>query len=191
MPTRNLTQQQIIRRKIAGEPIHPEDNALVHRHVIAVHLENGVGALNRVANMFHQRGFNLESVTVGETEDPTISRLTLVTTGNDRIIAQVLRQLGNLIDVLRVEDLTNEEYVERELCLIRVKYNAGNRAEITNTADIFEGKVVDMTPDTMTLEVTGPTRKINALIGLMRPYGIVEVARSGRITMRRALVYGD
>jgi acetolactate synthase I/III small subunit len=191
MATKTLTPQQIIRRKAAGEPIHHDDVELIQRHIITVLLENSIGALNRVSNMFSQRGFNLESVSVGETDDATISRLTLVTTGNARIIGQVLRQLVNLVDTLKVEDLTTEEYVERELCLIKVRYTTTNRPEIMDTVTIFRGKVVDITPDSMTFEVTGPAKKINALIGLMRPYGIQEVARSGRVAMRRSLVYGD
>ena len=191
MATKTLTPQQIIRKKAAGEPINPDDPQLVHRHIITVKLENSIGALNRVANLFYARGFNLESVAVGETDDPTISYLTLVTTGNDRIIAQVLRQLGNLIDALKVEDLTNEEHVERELCLLKVRYTRDNRSEVMDTVNIFRGKVVDITPDTMTFELTGPTTKVNAFVGLMKPHGIVDVARSGRVAMRRSLVYGD
>ncbi len=191
MATKALTPQQIIRKKAAGEPLTAGDPALIHRHIITLRLENTIGALNRVANLFYSRGFNLESVAVGETDDPTISYMTLVTTGNDRIIAQVLRQLNNLIDVLMVEDVTSEEHVERELCLLKVRYTTATRAEVLETLGIFKGKTVDITPDTMTFEVTGPARKINALIGLMRPHGIVEVARSGRVAVRRALYYGD
>ena len=190
MATKALTEQQLIRKRAAGEPIHPDDPATTHRHIIAVMLENSVGALNRVANMFYARGFNLESVAVGETDDPTISRLTVVTTGNDRIMRQVLRQLNNQLDVLRVEDLTDEEFVERELCLLKVRYAPATRAEILETVEIFKGQVVDITPDTITVEVIGPARKINALVGLMKEHGIVEVARSGRVAMRRDLVYG-
>lgn len=190
---RELTEQQLLRKKKFGEPIfedeeeEPED----HRHVIALLVENSIGALNRIVNMFSQRGFNLESVTVGETDDSSIARMTLVTSGNDRIIAQVLRQLNNLVDTLEVDDLTKEEHVERELCLLKVRYTSANRAEIMDTIDIFRGKVVDITPATMTFEITGPTKKVNAFIGLMRPHGIVEIARSGRVAMRRALFYGE
>lgn len=191
MPATTLTPQQIIRLKAAGEPLSPDEQALVYRHTISVLVENTVGALNRVTNMFHARGFNLESVAVGETDDPTVSHMTLVTTGNDRIIAQVLRQLNNLIDVLRVEDVTNEEHIERELCLLKVRYNTMDRSEIMDVVNIFRGKVVDITPETMTFELTGPTKKVNAFIGLMKPHGIVSVSRSGRVVMTRHLVYGD
>ncbi len=186
-----LTPQQLLRKKKFGEPLTPDDREQVNRHVVTVLLENSIGALNRVANMFSQRGFNLESVSVGETDDPSVARITLVTTGSDRIIGQVIRQLNNLIDTLMVEDLTDEEYVERELCLLKVRYDAESRAEIMSNSDIFRGKVIDITPDTISFELTGPAKKINAFVAMMRPYGIVEVARSGRVAMRRALVYGD
>lgn len=187
-----LTPQQIFRKRAAGEPIGPDDAEQAHRHVVSVLVENTIGALNRVANLFSARGFNLESVAVGETDDPGVSRLTLVTTGNDRIIGQVVHQLDNLVDTLAVDDLTDTEYVERELCLLKVRYTPERRAEIMETATtIFRGQVIDITPETMTFELTGPTKKINAFLGLMRPYGIEEVARSGRVAMRRALVYGD
>lgn len=191
MSIKALTPQQIVRKKKSGEPVHPEDQAQIHRHVISVLVENSIGALNRVANMFSQRGFNLESVTIGETDDPSVSRMTLVTTGSDRVIGQVLRQLNNLVDTLRVDDLTEEEYVDRELCLIKVRYSSENRAEIMDTLHVFLGKVIDITLDTMTFELTGPTKKINAFVGLMRHHGIVEIARSGRVAMRRSLVFGD
>lgn len=192
MATENitLTPQQIIRRKAQGEPIDPEERKREHRHIIAVLVENSIGALNRVINLFSARGFNLESVTVGETDDATISRMTIVTTGDDRIIAQVNRQLNRLVDVLQVEDLTSSEVVERELCLLKVRYNSENRSEMMDTLEIFRGKVVDVTTETMTFELTGPSKKINAFIGMMRSHGIEEIARSGRVAMRRSLQFG-
>lgn len=183
--TLTLTPQQIIRKKAAGEPIEPDEAALIHRHTITVLVENTIGALIRVVNMFSARGFNLESVSVGETDDPSISRMNIVTTGNDRIIAQVIRQLNRLIDTLDVEDLTNQEFVEREMCLLKVRYNSKNRAEIMDVNTIFRGKVVDITPYAMTFELTGPSSKIDAFINMMQPHQIVEVARSGRVAMRR------
>ena len=191
MSEQDFTPQQILRKRKFGEPIYTDEDEQVHRHVIAVLVENSIGALNRVANLFSARGFNLESVAVGETDDAEIARMTLVTTGNDRIIAQVTRQLNNLIDTLDVENLTKTEHVERELCLLKVRYTSSNRAEIMDTMEIFRGKVVDVTPATMTFELTGPTKKINAFIGMMRPHGITEIARSGRVAMRRAMFYED
>ncbi len=191
MSTDTLTPQQIVRRKAAGEPLHPDEPESTRRHVITVLLENSVGALNRVTNLFSARSFNLESVSVGETDDATISRMTLVTRGNHRMLAQVVRQLNRLVDTILVEDLPPEESVERELCLLKVPYTSANRAELMDVAEVFRAKVVDITPDTMTFEATGPAKKINAFIGLMRPHGIAEVARSGRVALRRTLAYGD
>ncbi len=191
MPSTTLTPQQIIRKNAAGEPLSPDEPKRVSRHIIAVLVENSIGALNRIVNMFSARGFNLESVAVGETDDPTVSRLTIVTTGDDRIIAQVNRQLNRLVDVLDVQDLTDQEYVERELCLLKVAYSQENRSELMGTLEIFRGKVVDVTTETMTFELTGPTKKINAFIGMMKPHGIKEIARSGRVAMCRALQFGD
>ena len=191
MATQTLTPQQIYRKKAAGESIQPGDPESVNRHVIIVTLENSIGALNRVANMFSARGFNLESVSVGITDDEGVSRMTIVTTGNDRIIGQVLQQLNNLVDTLLVDDVTQEDYVERELCLIKIAYSRETRAELMDTIEIFRGNVVNITPETMTFELTGPTTKINAFVGMMKPHGIKEIARSGRVAMRRALVFGD
>ena len=188
---RNLTQQQILRMKANGETVLHDAPEAPRRHVIAVLLENHVGALNRVVNLFSARNFNLESVTVGVTEDPEVSRLTIVTSGTRRRIKQVLRLLDRLLDTLSVEDLASDALVERELCLLRIGYTKDNRAEVTDIADIFRARVIDVTPETMTFEVTGPTAKVNAFVGMMRPHGIVEMARSGRVAMRRALAYGD
>ncbi len=188
---RNLTQQQILRMKANGETVLHDVPETLRRHVISVRLENHVGALNRVVNLFSARNFNLESVTVGVTEDPEVSRLTIVTSGTRRRVKQVLRLLDRLLDTLSVEDLAPDALVERELCLLRVGYTKGNRAELMDIADIFRARVIDVTPETMTFEVTGPTAKVNAFVGMMRPHGIIEVARSGRVAMRRALVYGD
>ena len=191
MASQTLTPQQIYRKKAAGESIQPGEPEAVNRHVIVVTLENTIGALNRVANMFSARGFNLESVSVGITDDAGVSRMTIVTTGNDRIIGQVLQQLNNLVDTLLVDDVTKEDYVERELCLVKVEFTRETRAELMDTIEIFRGNVVNITPDTMTFELTGPTTKINAFVGMMRPHGIKEIARSGRVAMRRTLVFGD
>lgn len=192
MSDETLTRQQIRRKRKFGEPLLPEEEAETeqeHRHIIAVRLENTIGALNRVTNLFSARGFNLESVAVGETEDPSVARLTLVTTGNDRIIAQITRQLDNLVNTLDVTDLTDSEHVERELCLLKVRYTSETRSEVLDIKDIFRGRVVNVTPETMIIEVTGPNKKINAFIGMMQEHGIEEVARSGQVAMHRALEY--
>lgn len=187
--TIELTPQQLFRKQAAGEAILPDEEDSVHRHVITVLIDDTIGALNRVTNLFSQRGFNLESVTVGESKDPSQRRLTVVTTGNDRIIAQVLRQLNGLVDTTEVEDLTREDHVERELCLVKVRSSAAERAALLSVVEVFRANVVNITPDSLTFEVTGPTAKINAFIGVMKDYDVREVARSGRVAMRRRLAF--
>lgn len=189
VPTPGFTPQQLFRKQAAGEALSPDGEDNVNRHVLTVLIDNTIGALNRVANLFSQRGFNLESVTVGEAKDPAQRRLTLVTTGNDRIIAQVLRQLGGLIDTIEVEDLTEEDHVERELCLVKVRCAAADRAALLAVVEVFRANVVNITPDSLTFEVTGPTAKVNAFIGVMKDYDLREVARSGRVAMRRRLAF--
>jgi len=190
MSDQDFTQQQLLRKRKFGESIVPEDAGMRdRRHTIAVRLKNSIGALTRVVNLFSARGFNLESVAVGETDDTEVARLTLVTTGNERIVSQITRQLRGLVDTLKVTDLTGTEYVERELCLLKVRYTNATRSEIMDLKDVFRGRVVNVTPETMVLEVTGPTKKINAFIGMMAEHGIEEVARSGRVAMHRALHY--
>ena len=185
-----LTPQQIFRKKAAGEPINEGEAPIIRRHVINVTIDNSIGALNRVTNLFCQRGFNLESVAVGKTDDASLSRMTLVTLGTTRKIEQVLLQLENLVDTIKVDDVTDLEFVERELCLLKVRYSAKNRSEVMDIIGIFEGKVIDITHETMTIEVTGPAKKVNAFVGMMEPFGIDELHRSGRVAMRRALVHG-
>lgn len=184
--TVNLTTQQLIRKKAEGESVVDGDSGKEHEHTITVLVENSIGAMIRVINLFSARGFNLASVAVGQTDDPSISRMNIVTTGNDRVIAQILRQLDRLVDTLEVDNLTSQSYVGRELCLLKVQYKPDTRAEIMDVNAIFRGNVVDITADSMTFEITGPVAKVDAFINLMRPHGIVEVARCGRIAMRRS-----
>ncbi|MEZ4700275.1 MAG: acetolactate synthase small subunit [Rhodothermales bacterium] len=191
MSQATLTPQQIYRKKAAGEPVQADESLQLRRHIFSVLLENSIGALNRVVNLFYQRGFDLESVVVGISDDPSLYRVTLVTNGTPRKIDQVLRHLNNLVDTVQVEDLTDQEYVERELCLLKIRYNERNRSQIMDINDIFRGKVIDITHETMTYELTGPATKINAFIGMMQPFGIEELHRSGRVAMRRALIHGS
>ena len=181
-----LTPQQLIRRRAAGEPVEPGAPPNIEQHIINVLLENSMGALIRVVNMFSARGFNLDSVTVGVTEDPTISRLCIVTRGSNRVISQILRQLNRLVDTIEVHDVTGSDFVERELCIIKVRCRGAKRAEVLQINEIFRGRVVDVTPDVLALEIVGPTRKVDAFVNLMKPHGIDEVARSGRVAMQRA-----
>ena len=180
-----LTPQQIIRKKAAGEPVEPDEFQQIEQHTIVVLVENTIGAFIRVVNMFSARGFNIDSVTVGRTEDRSVSRMNIVTTGNGRIISQVLRQLSRLVDTIGVIDLTGSDFVERELCLLKVRYTEQTRSEILDTSGIFKGSIVDITPETMTIELRGPSKKVDAFIKLLSPHNIVEVARSGRVAMQR------
>ena len=155
------------------------------RHTIAVLVENKFGVLARVAGLFSSRGFNIESLSVGETQDPSISRMTIVTSGDEAIIEQIVKQLHRLIDVIKVVDLTETSFVDRELVLIKVNAEPSVRAEVLRLSDIFRAKVVDLSPKTYTLEVTGDEGKIRALLGLLKPYGIKEMARTGKVALAR------
>ncbi len=155
------------------------------KHTIGVLVENRFGVLSRVAGLFSARGYNIESLSVGETLDPTVSRMTLVVKGDEFIIEQVMKQLHKLIDVIKVIDLSEEDHVERELVLLKVNAEPANRAEILRTADIFRAKVVDVTPTAFTLETTGDESKINAIVELLRPFGIQELVRTGKVAIAR------
>ncbi len=157
------------------------------RHTISALVKNEFGVLSRVAGLFSARGFNIESLTVAETLDPRFSRMTIVTEGNDQIIEQILKQLRKLIDVIKVSDLTGKEYVERELALIKVTAEDRTRAEVLRITDIFRGKIVDVTPKTFTIEVTGSEEKLQAFINLLRPVGIREIVRTGKVAIPRGI----
>ena len=156
------------------------------KHTLTVLLRNRPGALSRVTGLFSGRGFNIESLCVAETLDPKVSCLTLVTRGQDNIIEQITKQLHKLIDVIKVTDISEGEFVEREMVLIRVKAEANSRAEVLRVIDIFRGKVVDVSPTTYTVEITGPESKIQAVIDILRPIGIKEIVRTGTIALARA-----
>ena len=156
------------------------------KHTIAVLVENKFGVLSRVAGLFSARGYNIESLSVGETLDPTVSRMTLVVRGDAFIIEQAIKQLHKLIDVIKVTDLSEEDHVEREMLLLKVNAEPGARAEILRIGDIFRAKVVDVTPTTYTLEATGEEGKIEAIIDLLRPFGIQEVVRTGKVAIARS-----
>ncbi|HAD03370.1 MAG: acetolactate synthase small subunit [Desulfuromonadales bacterium GWD2_61_12] len=155
------------------------------KHTISVLVENEFGVLSRVAGLFSGRGFNIESLSVAPTLDPSISRMTIVTTGDDQILEQITKQLNKLIDTIKVIDFTGADFVERELVLIKVTAEEGTRAEVLRIADIFRGKIVDVTARSYTVELTGAPAKIDALIELLRPMGIKEVVRSGPIVLGR------
>jgi acetolactate synthase I/III small subunit len=157
----------------------------IEKHTIAVLVENKFGVLSRVAGLFSARGYNIESLSVGETLDPSVSRMTLVVRGDAFVIEQVIKQLHKLIDVIKVTDLSEENHVEREMLLLKVNAESANRAEILRLGDIFRAKVVDVTPTTYTLEVTGEESKIEGIIELLRPFGIQEIVRTGKVAIAR------
>ncbi len=155
------------------------------RHVISVLVENEFGVLARVAGLFSGRGFNIESLSVAPTLDPTVSRITLVTTGDDSVLAQVTKQLNKLVPVIRVTDYKDTQHIERELVLIKVGIDERTRAQVLNIVDIFRGKIVDVAADTYVIEVTGTTDKVDAILELLRPMGLKEIARTGKLALYR------
>jgi acetolactate synthase-1/3 small subunit len=155
------------------------------RHTISVLVENEFGVLSRVAGLFSTRGFNIESLSVAETLDASVSRITLVTTGDDAVLEQITKQLNKLVSIIRVSDFKDTEHVERELVLIKVRADEHTRGELMNIVSIFRGKVIDVSPQTYIVEITGSEEKINAILQLLRPLGIVEIVRTGRVAMFR------
>lgn len=156
------------------------------RHTIAVSVKDHPGVLARVASLFTRRGFNIESLAVGYTEETGISRMTIVVEGNERVLEQITKQLNKLIDVIRVKDISPKNSVERELALIKVNSNSlPARSEIIQTVDIFRANIIDVNNQIMTIETTGTEDKVNALIELLRPFGLREVVRTGKIALAR------
>ena len=155
------------------------------KHTLSVLVENTPGALSRITGLFSGRAFNIESLNVAATLDPTLSHLTLVTRGDEFIIEQIIKQLRRLVDVFKVVDVSEGEFVEREMSLIKVRAEEESRAEILRICDIFRCKVVDVSPKSYTLEVTGPESKLKAVIELLRPIGIKEITRTGTIAIMR------
>jgi acetolactate synthase-1/3 small subunit len=155
------------------------------RHTIAVLVENKFGAFVRIAGLFAAKGYNIDSLTVGPTEEEGVSRMTIVTRGDDQIIEQITKQLNKLIETIKVIDLTFDSFVERELVLAKVQTTADTRPEIMQVAEIFRAKVVDISPRTLTLEATGSQQKVDAIIKMLKPYGIRELSRTGRVALKR------
>lgn len=155
------------------------------KHVMSVLVENHFGVLGRVANLFSARAYNIHSLTVGETENPEISRMTIVVVGDEDIIEQIKKQLNKLIDVIKVRDITNKNIVDREALLIKIHATSANRAEIIQAVEIFKGNVVGIKKDSITTEVFGDSDKIEAFIEFIRPFGIKEMVRSGRVAITR------
>ncbi len=149
------------------------------RHIISLLMENESGALSRVAGLFSARGYNIESLRVAPTEDPTLSRMTIVTRGSDDVIEQITKQLNKLIDVVKVQDLTEGGHIERELMLVKVRASGEHREEMKRMSDIFRGRIIDVTDKTYTIELTGTVSKLNAFLGALESDAILEVVRTG------------
>lgn len=149
------------------------------RHILSLLVENEAGALSRIAGLFSARAFNIESLTVAPTEDPSASRMTIVTNGSDEIIEQIMKQVNKLVDVIKVMDLSESDHIERELMLIKVTAKGETREELKRTVDIFRGRIIDVTDNTYTIEMTGDGHKLNAFIKALDPELILEVVRTG------------
>jgi len=155
------------------------------RHTISIYVDNESGVLSRIAGLFSARGFNIESLNVAPTEDPETSRITLVTSGDDFVIQQIIKRFNNMVNVIRVTDLSDSNRVEREMALIKIKTTEKNRAEILRIVDIFRAKVVDTSLKSYTIEITGDIQKVGGFIDLLKPFGIKEIARTGTVAMTR------
>jgi acetolactate synthase-1/3 small subunit len=156
------------------------------RHTISILVENKFGVLTRVAGMFSGRGFNIDTLNVGPTLDASASRMTIVVRGDDKVLEQVTKQLEKLVDVIDVQDFRDEEYVDRELVLLRVNATSKTRAEVMQICDIFRAKIIDVQAEKLAIEVTGTETKINKFLSLMESFGISDLTRTGKIALARA-----
>lgn len=162
---------------------------MMQRHVISVLVENQYGVLARVAGLFSARGFNIDSLTVGPTEDETVSRMTIVVVADDPILEQVVKQLRKLVTTIKVVDFVGKEHVSREMVFVRVQAEPGKRFEVMQIVETFRAQIVDISPKDMIIEFTGDEYKIQALIEVLRPYGIKDLARSGKVALARGMEY--
>jgi acetolactate synthase-1/3 small subunit len=155
------------------------------KHILVALVEDKPGVLNRMASLFRRRGFNIESIAVGHSETPNLSRMTFVVNGPATVVEQVRKQLDKVVETVKVSDITGDNVITRELAFIKVKANSANRSEIIQIVDIFRANIVDVAPDSVIIEATGDEDKINSLFNLVRGFGIKEIARTGRIAMTR------
>ena len=158
------------------------------KHTLVALVEDRPGVLNRVSSLFRRRNFNIESIAVGHTEQPNLSRMTLIVEGDDAKVEQVRKQLDKVIDVVKIVDITSDDKVARELALVKVKSTASTRSEIIQIVDIFRANIVDVSPGSLMVEVTGDEEKVGSLVDLLRGFGIREIARTGRIALTRGAV---
>jgi acetolactate synthase I/III small subunit len=155
------------------------------RHTISILVENKFGVLTRVAGLFSGRGYNIDTLNVGPTQDPNTSRMTIVTRGDDATLEQIVKQLNKLIDVLEVTDFRDYEYIDRELVLVKVTVNSKSRPEVMQITDIFRAKIVDVQPESLTIEITGNESKIEKFLELMKAFGVLELSRTGKVALPR------
>jgi acetolactate synthase-1/3 small subunit len=163
-----------------------EEKEAMEKHTLVALMEDKPGVLNRVSSLFRRRNYNIQSLAVGHSETPNISRMTIVVDGDNRVVEQVVKQLAKLINVTGVVNVTGTPTVIRELALVKVKAGSGTRAEIIELANVFRGRIVDVGSDSMTVEITGDEDRVDSLIRLLRSYGILELARTGRVAMVRS-----
>lgn len=156
------------------------------KHTISVLVENHFGVLARVSALFSARGYNIDSLCVGETENPDISRMTVVVRGDENVLTQIMKQLNKLVDVIEVQDLTKEAYVERELVMVKVAADNKSRSDVVEITSIFRAKVVDVGKESMIVLATGAKGKVSAFVDMLRPFGILELARTGQIAIARS-----
>jgi acetolactate synthase-1/3 small subunit len=156
------------------------------RHTISVLVENKFGVLTRIAGLFSGRGYNIDTLNVGPTQDPTASRMTIVTRGDDSTLEQIVKQLNKLTDVMKVQDFREGEYVDRELALVKVAVDSKTRAEVMQITDIFRSKIVDVQPKSLTIEMTGNETKVEKFLELMKSFGIIDLTRTGKVAMPRS-----
>ncbi|MFQ5420305.1 MAG: acetolactate synthase small subunit [bacterium] len=155
------------------------------KHTISVYFHNDFNALSRIIGLFSGRGFNIDSVSFGEAKEPGMARMTITTEGDEQIIGQINNQLGKIVDVVKVTDLTYEPFVERELALVKVASTPETRSDIIEVVNVFRAKIIDISPKSLTIEATGKQDKVNAAIGMLRPFGLLEVARTGSVALER------
>lgn len=179
------TEEKLFAAAICRDLYIEREEFVMAKHLLSVLVVNQAGVLSRVAGLFSRRGFNIDSLAVGITENPDVSRITIVVNGDDYIVEQVGKQLNKLIDVITIKNLDEKESVRRELALIKVSANTENRSEIVQIVEIFRGKIVDVSNETLTIEISGPSDKIEALEDMVRPFGIRETVRTGTIAIER------
>lgn len=156
------------------------------RHTISILVENKFGVLTRISGLFSGRGFNIDSLNVAPTDKPNLSRMTIITRGDDATLDQIVQQLNKLVDVLEVRDFREGEYIDRELVLVKVNVDSHSRAEVMQITDIFRAKIVDVQSSSLTIEVTGNESKVEKLLDLMRPFGVLDLTRTGKVALPRA-----